>query len=86
MKSKELSVALRDRIVLRNKSGEGDRKNSAVLKVPMSTVASIIRKRKKFGTTRTLPIAGQPSKLSDRRRRALVREVTKNSMVTLPEL
>ncbi|KAG2458616.1 TC1A transposase, partial [Polypterus senegalus] len=86
MKSKELSVDLRDRIVLSRKSGEGYRKISAGLKVPMSTVASIIRKWKKFETTRTLPRAGRPSKLSDRGRRALVREVTKNLMVTLPGL
>ena len=85
MKSKELSVDLRDRIVL-NKSGEGYRKFSAALKVPMSTVASIICKWKKFRTTRTLPRAGQPSKLSDGGRRALVREVTKNPIVTLSEL
>ncbi|KAG2465714.1 TCB2 transposase, partial [Polypterus senegalus] len=86
MKSKELSVDLRDRIVSRHKSGEGYRKISAALKVPMSTVASIIHKWKKFETTRTLPRAGWPSKLSDRGRRALVREVTKNPMVTLSEL
>ncbi|KAG2469549.1 TC1A transposase, partial [Polypterus senegalus] len=87
MKSKELSVdELRDRIVSRHKPGEGYRKISAALKVPMSTVASIIRKWKKFETTRTLPRAGRPSKLSDRGRRALVREVTKNPMVTLSEL
>ncbi|KAI3361861.1 hypothetical protein L3Q82_001983 [Scortum barcoo] len=52
----------------------------------MSTVASIIHKWKKFRTTRTLPRAGRPSKLSDRGKRALVREVTKNPMVTLSEL
>uniref|UniRef100_A0A8C4STV7 Transposase n=1 Tax=Erpetoichthys calabaricus TaxID=27687 RepID=A0A8C4STV7_ERPCA len=52
----------------------------------MNTVASIIHKWKKFETTRTLPRAGQPSTLSDRGRRALVREVTKNLMVTLSEL
>ncbi|KAG2458003.1 TCB1 transposase, partial [Polypterus senegalus] len=86
MKSKELSVDLRDRIVSKHKSGEGYRKSSAALKVPMSTVASIIRKWKKFETTRTLPRTGRPSKLSDRGRRALVREVTKNPMVTLSEL
>ncbi|KAG2461527.1 TCB1 transposase, partial [Polypterus senegalus] len=85
MKSKELSVDLRDRIVSRHKSGEGYRKISAALKVPMSTVASIIRKWKKFETTRTVLRAGRPSKLSDRGRRALVREVTKNPMVTLSE-
>ena len=66
MKSKELSVDLRDRIVSRHRSGEGYRKISAALKVPMSTVASIIRKWKKFGTTRTLPRAGRPAKLSNR--------------------
>ncbi|KAG2465241.1 TCB1 transposase, partial [Polypterus senegalus] len=86
MKSKELSVDLRDRIVLRHKSGEGYRKISAALKVPMSTVAFIIHKWKKFKTTQTLPRAGRPSKLSDWGRRALVREVTKNLMVTLSEL
>ncbi|KAG2458847.1 TCB1 transposase, partial [Polypterus senegalus] len=82
MKSKELSADLQDRIVLRHKPGEGYRNISTALKVPMSTVASIIHKWKKFETTR----AGRPSKLSDRGRRALVREVTKNTMVTLSEL
>ncbi|KAG2465422.1 TCB1 transposase, partial [Polypterus senegalus] len=86
MKSKELSVDLRDRIVSRHKSGEGYRKMAAALKVPMSTVASIICKWKKFETTRTLPRAVRPSKLSDRGRRALIREVIKNLMVTLSEL
>ncbi|KAK3528615.1 hypothetical protein QTP70_005344 [Hemibagrus guttatus] len=58
----------------------------ASVKVPMSTVTFIIRKWKKFGITRTPPRAGCPAKLSDRGRRALVREVTKNPMVTLKEL
>ena len=56
---------------------------SAALKVPKT---SIILKWKKFGTTKTLPRAGRPAKLSNRVRRALVREVTKNPMVTLTEL
>ncbi|KAG2466997.1 TCB1 transposase, partial [Polypterus senegalus] len=86
MKSKELSVDLRDRIVSRHKSGECYRNISAALKVPMSTVVSIIHKWKKFETTRTLARVGRPSKLSDRGRRALVREVTKNPMVTLSKL
>ncbi|KAG2465827.1 TC1A transposase, partial [Polypterus senegalus] len=66
MKSKELSVDLQDRIVSRHKSGEGYRKISVALKVPMSTVASIICKWKKFETTRTLPRAGRPPKLSEK--------------------
>ena len=56
---------------------------SAALKVQMSTVASIIRKWKKFGITRTLPRVGRPAKMSDQGKRALVREVTKNPTVTL---
>jgi hypothetical protein len=55
---------------------------SAALKVPKNTVASIILKWKKFRTTKTLPRAGLPAKLSNRGRRALVREVTKNPTVT----
>jgi hypothetical protein len=49
-------------------------------------VASIILKWKKFGTSKTLVRAGRQAKLSNRGRRALVREVIKNIMVTLTEL
>ncbi len=62
------------------------KKMSAALKVPKSTVASIILKWKMFGTTRTLPRAGRPAKLSYRGRRALVREVKKNPKITVAEL
>ncbi len=86
MKSKELSLDLRDRIASRHRSGEGYRKTSRALKVRMSTVASIICKWKKFGTSRTLHRAGYPAKLSVWGRGVLVREVTKNPMVTLTEL
>jgi hypothetical protein len=54
MRSKELQ----DRIVSRHRSGEGYQKMSAALKVPKNTVASIILKWKKLGTTKTLPRAG----------------------------
>ncbi len=59
MRSKELPEELRDRIVARHRSGQGYKNISAALKVPKSTVASIILKWKTFGTTRTLPRAGQ---------------------------
>ncbi len=61
-------------------------KNSAALKVPKSTVASIILKWKTFGTTRTLPRAGRLAKLSYRGRRALVRKAKKNPKITVAEL
>jgi hypothetical protein len=41
-------------------------------------VASIILKWKTFETTKTLPRAGHPAKLSNHGRRALVKDVTKN--------
>jgi hypothetical protein len=86
MRSKELSVVLRDRIVSRHRSGEVYQNISAALKFPKNTVASIILKWRTFGTTKTLPRAGCPAKLNNWGRRALVREVTKNTMVTLTEL
>jgi hypothetical protein len=48
------------------------------MKVPKNTMASIILKWTKFGTTKTLPKAGCLAKLNNQGRRALVREVTKN--------
>uniref|UniRef100_A0A9J7XUF6 Sleeping Beauty transposase HTH domain-containing protein n=1 Tax=Cyprinus carpio carpio TaxID=630221 RepID=A0A9J7XUF6_CYPCA len=91
MKSRELPEELRDRIVARHRSGEGykkkkKKKNSAAIKVPKSTVPSIILKWKTFGMTRTLPRAGRLAKLSYRGRRALVREVKKNPKITVAEL
>jgi transposase len=81
-----LSIELRERSVTRHRSGEGYQNISAAMKVPKNTVTSIILKWKKFGTTKTLPKAGCPGKLSKRGRGVLVREVTKNLMVTLIEL
>uniref|UniRef100_A0A8C1ZAS2 Transposase n=1 Tax=Cyprinus carpio TaxID=7962 RepID=A0A8C1ZAS2_CYPCA len=86
MRSKELPEELRDRIVARHGSGQGYKTNSAALKVPKSTVASIILKWKTFGMTRSLPRAGRPGKLSYWGRRALVREVKKNPKITVAEL
>ena len=59
---------------------------SAALKVPKNTVASIILKWKKFVSGKTLHRAGRPANLSNRGIKALVREVTKNSMVPMTEL
>jgi hypothetical protein len=49
-------------------------------------VAPIILKWKIPGNTKTLPRAARQAKLSNRGRKALVRQVTKNPMVTLKEL
>ena len=61
-------------------------KMSVALMFPMNTMAAVILKWKKFGTTNTLSRAGHLAKLRNRGRRALVREVNKNPMFTLTEL
>ena len=72
-----------NRIVSTHRSGERYQKMCEALKVLKNTMPSIILKWKKFGTTKTLSRAGRTAKLSNRGRRALVREVIK---VTLTEL
>ena len=79
-------VEFQDKMVRRHGPREGYKTIYRVLKVPKSTVSSIIRKWTKYGTTQTLPRAGHPTKLSNRARRTLVMEVTKNTMTTLTEL
>ncbi len=66
--------------------GKATKNKSASLKVLKTTVPSIILKWKKFGTTRNLPKAGRPVKLSNWCRRALSRLVTKKLMVALFKL
>ena len=70
----------------RHISEEGYENISAALKVPKNTVASVILKWKKFGTTKTLLRARCLAKLRSLGRRAFVKEVIKNPMVTLTEL
>ena len=85
MKTKELSKQLRDKVVERHRSGEGYKKISKALNIPWSTVKSIIKKWKVYGTTQNLLRAGRP-KLSSRVRRALVREASKRPMTTLKDV
>jgi hypothetical protein len=62
-----MSVERRNRNVSRRRSGERYQINSAALKVPKNTVASIILKWKKFGTTKTLPRTGRCESLNAKR-------------------
>ena len=56
------------------------------MNISRSTVQSIIRKWKEYGTTANLPRYGRPPKLTDWARRALIREAAKRPIVTLEEL
>ena len=65
MRSKKLSVELRDRIVSRQIWGRKHEHFCSIEKVPKSTVASIILKWKRFGTTISLRRSRHPAKLSN---------------------
>uniref|UniRef100_A0AAZ3Q7F7 Transposase Tc1-like domain-containing protein n=1 Tax=Oncorhynchus tshawytscha TaxID=74940 RepID=A0AAZ3Q7F7_ONCTS len=56
------------------------------LNIPPSTIKSIIKKWKEYGTTTNLPREGRPPKPMDQARRALTREETKRPKTTLKEL
>ena len=73
MKTKELSKQVRDKVVEKYRSGLGYKKISETLNIPRSTIKSIIKKWKEYGTTTNLPREGRPPKLTDQTRRALIR-------------
>ena len=84
MTTKELSKDLRDKVVERHRSGDGYKNISKALNIFQSTVKTIIKKWKAYGTTKTLPISRCPSKLDDQARR-LIRDATKRPMTILKE-
>ena len=86
MKTKELSKQVRDKVVEKYRSGLGYTNISETLNIPQSTVKSIIKKLKEYGTTTNLPREGRPPKHTDQARRALTREATTRPKITLKEL
>ena len=73
-------------MVERHRAGEGYKKISKALIIPLSTVKSIIKKWKMHHTTQTLPRSGRPPKLSSWASRKLVRDVTLKPTMTLRDL
>uniref|UniRef100_A0A8C9YNW9 Transposase Tc1-like domain-containing protein n=1 Tax=Sander lucioperca TaxID=283035 RepID=A0A8C9YNW9_SANLU len=86
MKPKENTRQVRDKVVEKFKAGLDYKKIPQALNSSWSTVQSITRKWKEYGTTANLPGHGRPPKLTGRARRALIREAAKRPMVTLEEL
>lgn len=85
-KTKELSVALRQRIVDFHKSGNSYGIISRRLAIPRSTVQSVIKKFEVCGTTRTLPGRGRKPKMSPRTVRKLCRDVNINPRIVLKDV
>ncbi|XP_029999680.1 E3 ubiquitin-protein ligase RNF181 isoform X2 [Sphaeramia orbicularis] len=82
----EHSEHLQEKVIEKYKSGDGYKKISKSLNIPLSSIKSIIKKWKEYGTCANLPRAGRPHKLSDRVKRRLVRKATKSPLTTLKEL
>jgi transposase len=87
MKTKELSKQVRDKVLEKYSWIAFDyKKISLILKIPRSTIKSIIKKWKEYGTTTNLPIEGRPTILTDQARSVFIREATKRPKITLKEL
>ena len=84
MNTKELSKQVRDKVVEKYRSTTT--KISETLNSPRSTIKSIIKKLKEYGTTSNLPREGCPPKLTNQAMRALIREAIKRPTITLKEL
>ena len=82
-KSKELSEDLRQNIIYCHKAGEGYKKISKHLSIPISTIVSIIKKYKTHGT---LPQSGRKKVLSPRTSRRIVRKVNNNPRLTAKDI
>jgi transposase len=76
MKTKELSRQYLDKVVEKYRLGLASKKISETLNIPQTTINSIIKKWKEYGTTTNLTREGHPPKLTDQARRALIREAT----------
>ncbi|CAB1455509.1 unnamed protein product [Pleuronectes platessa] len=67
--TKELTKQVRDKVVEKYEAGLGYNKISRALNISLSTIKSIIRKWKEYGTTANLPRGCRPPKLKSRTRR-----------------
>ena len=56
------------------------------MNIPLSTITTIIKKLKEYGTTTNLTREGLPLKLMDQARRALIREATKTHTTSIRTL
>uniref|UniRef100_A0AAZ3SJI4 Sleeping Beauty transposase HTH domain-containing protein n=1 Tax=Oncorhynchus tshawytscha TaxID=74940 RepID=A0AAZ3SJI4_ONCTS len=85
-KSKEISQELRMKIVDLHKSGSSLGAISKCLKVPRSSLQTIVRKYKHHGTTQPSFHSGRRRVLSHRDVRTLVRKVQINPRTTAKDL
>ncbi len=74
---KELSEAIRKKIVAAYESGKGFKKVSKDFEISHSTVRKIVFKWRTFKTTADMPRSGHPSKFTPRADCKMLKEVSK---------
>lgn len=85
-KAKELSKDLREKVVELYKTGKGYKKISKELRMPISSVQTLIKKWKMRGSVETKPRSGRPTKISATTARKIVRDAKKNPQITSGEI
>ena len=85
-KAKELSKDLREKVIELYKTGKGYKKISKELRIPISSVQTLIKKWKMRDSVETKPRSGRPTKLSATTARKIVRDAKKNPQITSAEI
>ena len=85
-KAKELSKDLREKIVELYKTGKGYKKISKELRMPISSVQTLIKKWKMRDSVETKPRSGRPTKISATTARKIVRDAKKNPQITSADI
>ncbi|KAI4872539.1 hypothetical protein NFI96_025759 [Prochilodus magdalenae] len=83
-KTKEHFKTIRDKIVESHKAGRGYKTLFKELGLPVSTIGSIIRKWKAYGTTVNHPRPGQPFKVSSCAEARLVQRILRWAVISSP--
>ncbi|KAI3354672.1 hypothetical protein L3Q82_019161 [Scortum barcoo] len=86
VRSKELSEALRKKIVAAYESGKGFKKISKEFDISHSTIQKTVYKWRTFNTTATMPRSARPSKFIPRADRKMLKEVIKSPKISSRDL
>ncbi|GIY59046.1 hypothetical protein CDAR_275511 [Caerostris darwini] len=81
-KKSELPISLREKIVSLRENGLSYREIGKKVNVCFSTVRYIIKRHKERGSTSNSLRSGRPKKLSQRIKRKIIREASKNPFVS----
>lgn len=85
-KSRETTFEEREIIINLYKNGKSERNIAELCSKPRSTINSIIKKYKTSGTIFNKVRSGRPSKISDRLKTKIVRQIKINPKISAPKI